>query len=136
LEEAMHLSDRIIVMQAGLLEQTGTPAEIFARPTNEFVAKFVGFENLLLATVTEVRGDEIEFRFADTGDVASLPASCAGRPVAVGDSIRVAFRAANALVHDERSTGGAARLEFRGVIERVDFLGSRNEYRITSGESS
>ncbi len=136
LEEAMHLSDRIIVMQAGLLEQSGTPAEIFARPTNEFVAKFVGFENLLPATVTEVGGGQIEFRFADSGDTATLPSSSAGLPVAVGDEIRVAFRAANALVHDERSTSGPSRLEFRGVIERVDFLGSRNEYRIASGGSS
>jgi len=136
LEEAMHLSDRIIVMQAGLLEQSGTPAEIFARPTNEFVAKFVGFENLLPATVTGVTGGEIEFKLSGSGVTASLPASSAGRAVAAGDAINVAFRAANALVSGERPTGGAARLEFPGVIERVDFLGSRNEYRITSGGAS
>jgi len=136
LEEAMHLSDRIIVMQAGLLEQSGTPGEIFSRPTNEFVAKFVGFENLLAATVTEVRGDEIEFRLTDSGDTAALPASAAGRSVVKGDTINVAFRAANALVHSEQPPAGAARLAFRGIIDRIDFLGSRNEYRIVSGGSS
>lgn len=136
LEEAMHLSDRIIVMQAGLLEQSGTPAEIFSRPTNEFVAKFVGFENLLPATVTAVRGGEIEFKLTASGETAILPAASAGRAVVAGDTINVAFRAANALVHDEQPTGGGSRLVFRGVIDRVDFLGSRNEYRITSGGSA
>jgi len=136
LEEAMHLSDRIIVMQSGLLEQSGTPAEIFAKPTNEFVAKFVGFENLLAAVVTAVRGGEIEFELEGTGLRAALPATASAKPVAVGDVVRVAFRSANALVHGERPTSADRCLVFPGTIERVDFLGSRNEYRIVSGAAA
>jgi len=133
LEEAMHLSDRIIVMQAGLLEQSGTPAEIFSRPTNEFVAKFVGFENLLAATVTAVRGDGIEFEIAASGLRAALPPTAAAKPVAVGDAISLAFRSANSVVLGEAPEPSPRCLVFPGTIERVDFLGSRNEYRITSG---
>ncbi|MGO2112919.1 MAG: ABC transporter ATP-binding protein, partial [Pseudoclavibacter sp.] len=133
LEEAMHLSDRIIVMQSGLLEQSGTPSEIFSKPTNEFVATFVGFENLLAATVTAVRSGAIELELTATGDRAALPANSASGDVAAGDDVTIAFRAANALVHGDAVAANDDRLVFCGAIERVDFLGSRNEYRIDVG---
>ncbi|MBD3226794.1 MAG: ATP-binding cassette domain-containing protein, partial [Candidatus Lokiarchaeota archaeon] len=44
--EAMTLADRIAVMKKGEIEQIGTPDEIFRRPKNEFVAKFIGFDNI------------------------------------------------------------------------------------------
>lgn len=135
LEEAMHLSDRIIVMQSGLLEQSGTPAEIFAKPTNEFVAKFVGFENLLPGTVIEVFADDITIRLTTVGTDVTLPRSTATRDIAAGDEVTLAFRSANAVVLGEPG-GEGPRLELSGLVERVDFLGSRNEYRIHSGEAS
>ncbi len=47
LEEALAISDRIIVMRDGVIEQVGTPAEIYDRPRNTFVADFVGSANLI-----------------------------------------------------------------------------------------
>ena len=47
LEEALAISDRIIVMRDGVIEQIGTPAEIYDRPRNTFVADFVGSANLI-----------------------------------------------------------------------------------------
>src|SRR5207249_5295006 len=47
LEEALAISDRIIVMRNGVIEQIGTPAEIYDRPRNTFVADFVGSANLI-----------------------------------------------------------------------------------------
>ena len=47
LEEALAMSDRIVVMRDGVIEQAGTPAEIYARPRNAFVADFVGSSNLV-----------------------------------------------------------------------------------------
>ncbi|MFK7860064.1 MAG: ABC transporter ATP-binding protein [Granulosicoccus sp.] len=51
-EEALTMSDRIIVLNAGQIQQIGTPAEIYHKPANLFVADFIGESNLLLATVT------------------------------------------------------------------------------------
>ena len=45
--EALSLSDRVVVMRAGLVEQIGTPQEIYERPSSEFVARFVGNSNFL-----------------------------------------------------------------------------------------
>jgi spermidine/putrescine ABC transporter ATP-binding subunit len=50
-EEAMTLSDRIAVMQAGRIMQLGTPEEVYRRPTSRFVATFLGTTNLLTGTV-------------------------------------------------------------------------------------
>lgn len=53
LEEALAMSDRIVVMRAGIVEQTGTPAEIYNYPRTEFVADFVGSANLVRGHVAE-----------------------------------------------------------------------------------
>jgi ABC-type Fe3+/spermidine/putrescine transport system ATPase subunit len=47
LEEALAISDRIVVMRDGVIEQVGTPVEIYDRPRNTFVADFVGSANLI-----------------------------------------------------------------------------------------
>ncbi|UOQ57093.1 ABC transporter ATP-binding protein [Leucobacter allii] len=53
-EEALAISDRIVIMNAGRIEQSGTPQEIFDAPTTRYVADFIGFENIL--TVEEASG--------------------------------------------------------------------------------
>jgi spermidine/putrescine transport system ATP-binding protein len=50
-EEALTMSDRIAVMNEGLLQQCGTPEEVYEHPANAFVAGFIGISNLLPATV-------------------------------------------------------------------------------------
>ena len=54
-EEAMALSDRVVVMEAGKILQVGTPEEIYQRPTSRSVAAFFGSPNLLEAKVVDCR---------------------------------------------------------------------------------
>ncbi len=56
--EAMALADRIVVMHAGVLQQVGTPAEVYANPVNLFVAQFVGSPVMNVAPVTLVDGPD------------------------------------------------------------------------------
>jgi putative spermidine/putrescine transport system ATP-binding protein len=58
-EEALILSDRVAVMNAGRIEQIGAPAEVYARPATRFVADFVGESNLLEATATDGAAAEV-----------------------------------------------------------------------------
>ena len=60
-EEALSLSDRIIVMQNGTIQQSGTPQELYNRPKNEFVARFIGNSNLVPCTEGECKADEFFF---------------------------------------------------------------------------
>ncbi|MCX5194074.1 ABC transporter ATP-binding protein [Streptomyces sp. NBC_00249] len=50
--EAFALADRVVVMRDGRIAQTGTPLEVWSRPASEFVARFLGFENVVPATVS------------------------------------------------------------------------------------
>jgi ABC-type Fe3+/spermidine/putrescine transport system ATPase subunit len=52
--EAMAISDRLVVMKDGLIEQVGSPIEIYARPANEFIAGFVGYVNFMEGRVASV----------------------------------------------------------------------------------
>jgi ABC-type Fe3+/spermidine/putrescine transport system ATPase subunit len=75
LEEAMMLADRICVMRDGRILQLGTPADIYYRPVDAFVAGFIGETNLISITVMERSSTDITYKneeFADTaGKVAS-----------------------------------------------------------------
>ena len=62
-DEALSLSDWIAVMNAGKVEQAGTPWEIYYHPRTSFLADFVGAVNLVPGTVREVRGDDVELGF-------------------------------------------------------------------------
>ncbi|MFB6090408.1 MAG: ABC transporter ATP-binding protein [Halobellus sp.] len=68
-EQAMSMCDRIAVMNDGVIEQVGTPSEIYEAPANEFVATFIGTSNLLPASV---RNGVVDFGFAEV-DSSSLP---------------------------------------------------------------
>lgn len=50
--EAFALADRVVVMRDGRIAQSGTPLEVWQRPADEFVARFLGFDNVVDATVT------------------------------------------------------------------------------------
>ncbi len=56
--EAMSLSDRIIIMNKGIIEQVGTPKEVYYTPASEFVADFIGAANFISGTILERNGDE------------------------------------------------------------------------------
>jgi len=63
--EALTLSDRIVVMRSGTIEQVGTPKEIYEKPANLFVASFVGSANFLTAKVARIEKNQVQVTFAD-----------------------------------------------------------------------
>ena len=81
-EEALTMSDRVILMRRGRIEQSGTPATLFDRPVSRFVAEFMGFENVLPAVVEDVSGAQ-SWRVAVAGRT-SWPLCGRGRRRAAG----------------------------------------------------
>jgi ABC-type Fe3+/spermidine/putrescine transport system ATPase subunit len=70
LEEALAMSDRIVVMRDGLIEQAGTPTEIYARPRNVFVADFVGSSNLVAGKLrADLAGDGLIALETSSGEI-------------------------------------------------------------------
>ena len=81
-EEALALSDRIAVMNAGRIEQLDTPRAVYARPATPFVLDFVGLSTALAGTVERAEGDEMEVRTA-LGTVRAPGHFMRGSPVTV-----------------------------------------------------
>ena len=120
-EEAMTLSDRIVVMNRGEIEQIGTPEEIYARPRTKFVADFIGKQtNFLTGNVLEsVDGrQEVEFwnrRF-----------SFEGYPhLKKGDAVTLVIR-------PEMIELSAQKGICNGVVTLVTYLGSEVNYEVTA----
>lgn len=82
-EEALTMSDKIVVMNQGIIQQTGTPQDIYNKPQNAFVADFIGKANLLSGTMLHERLVEINgvrFACADGGFGDHTPVDVVIRP--------------------------------------------------------
>src|SRR5437762_8010211 len=64
-DEALSLADRIVVMKDGVVQQIGTPAEVYAQPSNLHVARFMGYRNVLELGVVREEGDRVALRGGD-----------------------------------------------------------------------
>jgi putative spermidine/putrescine transport system ATP-binding protein len=124
-EEALSLSDRVVVMSDGRIEQIGTPFEIYNFPATSFVASFVGTLNLVAAGVIDaaagrlsIDGQEVRTNKAVTGAGSDGRVTLAVRPEGI------------ALGPGEE---GSNRLT--GTVEDINFLGSIVRIRLRLGES-
>ena len=127
--EALAMSNRIAVMDGGLIRQEGTPREIYQRPVTAFVASFVGSANFLDATVVET-ADGGRMRLRTPGGL--LEAACP-EAVKVGDEVTLSIRPENVRVH----TGDAPAVPnvLPGTVEQAVFLGEAVELRLRIGEA-
>lgn len=96
--EALSLSSRIIIMNDGLIEQIGTPEEIYKAPATPFVARFMGFDNVLQGTVKEIRGEKI---LVDVNGIEFTGPGANTRRLLPGDNVKLFFRPEDALVGRE-----------------------------------
>ncbi len=88
--EALTMSDRIVVMNAGRIEQVGTPPEVYGDPRSEFVAGFVGESSILRGRLEARDGDHALIRLADGG--AAVEARTRAADLQPGSSVAVVFR--------------------------------------------
>ena len=118
--EAMTLGDRVALLRRGTLQQVGSPRDLYAKPSNLFVAGFMGSPpmNLLPA---EIHPDHLSSPFGDIPfDAARLPASLAGKDVII-IGIRPEELADASLLDDEQRGRGAT---LSGRIDVLEWLGN------------
>ena len=114
-EEALAISDRIAVMNDGVIQQIGTPKHIYQRPANEFVSTFIGLSNLLDA---ECSGNVLSFEGGYQAPVRTLRDNVAGK-------VHVAVRQEEFTIHPESEAGIPA------TVNSSVFLGMTQHYFMT-----
>lgn len=122
-EEALALSDRVVVMNQGRVEQIGTPFQIYNLPQTTFVASFVGTLNVLSATIADVENCQL---MIDGQPVRSARSLGARRN---GETVRIALRP-EALAIEPNTHDNA----LRATVEDTIFLGQTVRLRARLGE--
>ncbi|GIP35101.1 ABC transporter ATP-binding protein [Paenibacillus sp. J2TS4] len=115
--EAMCMSDQVIVMNKGRIEQVGTPQQVYQRPATRFVADFIGTANFIEGQVVEVSDEQLQIR-TETG-IMKARATGAHR---VNDKVSVVIRPEAVSL----AKGG----ENTAVVTKSVFMGQCQEYEV------
>jgi putative spermidine/putrescine transport system ATP-binding protein len=126
-EEALSLSDRVVVMSEGRIEQIGAPADIYNFPATPFVASFVGTLNLLAVKVVDAAAGRVSIDGQEVRSAKPIDAASSG------GTVTVAIRPESI---EFGEGGGSNRLT--GTVEDVSFLGSivRSRVRLGGAETT
>ena len=123
-EEAMAISDRIAVMNKGVIAQLGTAEDLYRRPSSAFVAQFIGRTNLVPARVAAIRGDQADLDVAGHRWTVLAPAAA----LVEGDMVQAVIRPE--AVEIDAAGGLPVRVRSR------TFLGEKLEYDVALGEQT
>ena len=126
-DEALTMSDRIGVMRAGRIEQSGTPTEIYERPASLFVTTFIGQSNVLATTMMHETGGVAQARIGETILSAGI-----GHHILPGSAANLVIRPENVLMGPEAEDAGVPRLSARVLGET--YQGAMLRYRLALGD--
>ena len=125
-EEALSMSDRIVVMNEGRIEQIGTPFEIYNFPRTRFVASFVGTLNILNGTIVDPASGKVAI---DGQEITTARGVVDAKP---GDVRSIALRPEAILLNGV----GEGRNRMNGKIDEVSFLGAVVRIRVRFAENA
>jgi ABC-type Fe3+/spermidine/putrescine transport system ATPase subunit len=129
-EEAMSISDLLVVMDQGIVKQVGSPTEIYEKPADEFVANFVGHINFFPGEVMALSGDEMDLQIPQ----GKLRVKNPHFTVLAGDRVKLVVRPESIdLVDAEKELPGIVNV-IGGQIEVVMYIGSIIRYTIRVGD--
>ncbi|GAA2668362.1 ABC transporter ATP-binding protein [Streptomyces aculeolatus] len=135
-EEAMTMADTIAVMNAGRVEQLGTPVDLYEDPASSFVANFLGQSNLIAAEIAGTAGADLLLSAAGDVKLALPAARCRARSTAVGTRVLAGMRPEKiSLAHRDAAVDGAVpdgRNRIPGTVVDASFTGAATQYLVDS----
>jgi iron(III) transport system ATP-binding protein len=121
--EAMGLSDKVVVMKDGVIQQEGSPREIYQRPANAFVAGFIGKANIVEGIVKDKLKDgyvinikDVEYSISSNGDYL------------IGDNVEIVVRPESIIVG--KQNGVNVSKQYKSVVTKSIFMGEYHEYEV------
>ncbi len=130
--EAMSISDRLLVLKDGIIQQIGSPVEIYERPANEFIAGFVGYVNLLDGTIAQTYKDQNAFKI--TTAYGDLEVDSDRQDIRDGDDILVVVRPETLSLEQPNATSKPNGI--RGTIIDQMYAGNHAKYSVRVGDKS
>jgi spermidine/putrescine ABC transporter ATP-binding subunit len=130
--EALTMSDRLVVMNAGRIEQLGAPREVYERPRTRFVAGFIGTSNLIGGAVRAMDGGTAVLQAGADESVIVPDADQVG--ARVGQPLELTVRPEKISLSSERP--GDGRCAIRGHVVEVVYLGSSTNYAIRTPQGT
>ena len=124
--EALVMSDEIIVMSDGVIQQTADPMRLYREPSNRFVANFIGLTSLLTGQVAGIRGSDVEIRI---GDIA-LKGRTSENSLVSGSAAECAVRAEQVRIFRTDDHSAVFDNVCDGVVDQKIFEGDRMVYQI------
>jgi spermidine/putrescine transport system ATP-binding protein len=129
-EEALTMSDRLVVMNTGRIEQLGSPRELYEHPATRFVANFIGTSNILTGRL-ERRGDA--WALAGLGPDQRVLVADAG-DAREGQDVELAVRPEKIVLRTEQDPPPPDRTALRVKVDEIVYLGTSTQYRtVTDG---
>jgi spermidine/putrescine transport system ATP-binding protein len=125
-EEALTMSDRLVVMNAGRIEQLGNPRELYEHPATRFVANFIGTSNVLIGRLTS-KGDA--WALDGLGPDERVLVAEAGRHARQGQEVEIAVRPEKIVLRTENDPPAPGRCALRARVTEVVYLGTSTQYR-------
>jgi len=125
-EEALTMSDRLVVMNAGRIEQLGTPRAMYEQPATRFVANFLGTSNIVSGRV-DAEGDGFALTGLGPGERVLVPE---GEQVYAGEQLDVAVRPEKTVLTPASEPPPPGHCALRGTVTDVVYLGTSTSYRV------
>ena len=124
-EEANTTADRIAVINDGIVQQIGTPMELYDRPANLFVANFLGVANVIEGSMVEEEG-QVMFHSTDSTITVPMTENAKGQS-------NIIFRPQNLTIGQRDMVPLPGTTQLKGNVEHKEFLGSVVRYRVAVG---
>ncbi len=121
--EALTMSDRVAVFSDGEIQQLATPADLYERPQNSFVAQFIGENNRLSGVVTECNGGQCRVKIGEAGEIRALPVKID----AAGQKTTLSLRPERVQINP---TNGACANLFDARVEELIYMGDHTRARV------
>ena len=121
--EALTMSDRVAVFNDGAIQQLASPADLYEKPQNSFVAQFIGENNRLSGVVTELNGHDCRVKIGEAGEIRALPVSISS----VGAKTTLSLRPERVRINP---TNGACANQFDAKVEELIYLGDHTRARV------
>ncbi|MBU5483374.1 ABC transporter ATP-binding protein [Clostridium sp. MSJ-11] len=124
--EAMAVSDRIMIMKKGEIQQIGTPLEIYNTPNNSFVASFIGENNIIEGTLAELEGKDVKIKISENNSlIGNIDNKGENLNLKVGDKVKFCVRPEGIKDGTEKDYGFNV---LTGKVQLTEYTGMNIQY--------